>query len=91
MRWWALTFINIFLIFFKISKQNNFYSEVIKKYVIKYKNLFIFLIIQASILGPAMNFESFDIVLYFLKILEIPLYGLSPTEVFMTEMNLTHK
>ena len=91
MRWWALTFINIFLIFFKISKQNNFYSEVIKKYVIKYKNLFIFLIIQASILGPAMNFESFDIVLYFLKILEIPLYGLSPKEVFMTEMNLTHK
>tara|TARA_B100001245_G_scaffold118219_1_gene86867 strand:+ start:1484 stop:2737 length:1254 start_codon:yes stop_codon:yes gene_type:complete len=66
MRWWSLMFTNIFIIFFIISKENNFYSEILKKNIKKYKKLIIFLIISGFILGPVGNYHSFGIFVKFL-------------------------
>lgn len=62
MRWWAIMFTNIFLIIFKLCEERNLYLEIILTNVKKYKTLYIFLILEAFILGPVKFYTTFDII-----------------------------
>ena len=59
MRWWSVLVTNLFIIFFILSKEKNFYKEILKKNIKRFKKLTIFLIILGFVLGPVGNYRSF--------------------------------
>ncbi len=61
MRYWSLIVTNLFIIFFILSKENNFYKEMLKKNIKRYKKLTIFLILLGLVLGPVGNYRSFTL------------------------------
>ena len=60
MRFWSLVVTNLFIIFFILSKENNFYEEILKKNIKKYKKITIFLLFLGFALGPVGNYHSFS-------------------------------
>ncbi len=60
MRYWSVIVTNLFIIFFILSKEKNFYKEILKKNIMKFKKLTIFLIILGFVLGPVGNYRSFS-------------------------------
>ena len=59
MRYWSLIFTNLFIIFFILYKENNFYKEILNTNIKRFKKLNIFLIILGLVLGPVGNYQSF--------------------------------
>ena len=51
---------NVFIIFVILSKEKNFYKEILKKNIKRFKKLTIFLIILGFVLGPVGNYRSFS-------------------------------
>ncbi len=60
MRFWSLVVTNLFIIFFILSKENNFYEEILKKNIKKYKKITKFLLFLGFALGPVGNYHSFS-------------------------------
>ena len=62
MRWWALIFTNIFIIILKLNEEKNIYREILLENIQKYKNIYIFLIVESFIVGPVSFMHTFDII-----------------------------
>ncbi len=62
MRWWALIFTNIFIIILKLNEEKNIYREILLENIKKYKNIYIFLIVESFIVGPVSFMHTFDII-----------------------------
>ena len=62
LRWYSITFTNIFIVIFYLSNQKSIYQKIILENVKKYKRLYLYLIPASLLLGPAGHVTTFDIL-----------------------------
>ena len=65
LRWYSITFTNIFIVIFYLSNQKSIYQKIILDNVKKYKRLYLYLIPASLLLGPAGHVTTFDILAKF--------------------------